>query len=73
MSTEYTFDGLDEWEKNLTQIIDQQYPEEFKQMVIDIAEQDTWKSKRTDSGSDRTFAECLELGNYRKTGRHLLY
>ena len=62
MSTEYTFDGLDEWEKNLAQVIDQQYPEEFKQMV-----------KRTDSGSDWTFAECLELGNYRKTGRHLLY
>ena len=39
MSTEYTFDGLDEWEKNLAQIIDRQYPEEFKQMVIDIAEQ----------------------------------
>lgn len=26
MSTEYTFDGLDEWEKNLAQVIDQQYP-----------------------------------------------
>ena len=24
MSTEYTFDGLDEWEKNLAQIIDRQ-------------------------------------------------
>lgn len=72
MSTEYTFDGLDEWEKNLAQIIDRQYPEEFKQMVIDIAEQ-ALEKQRTDSGSDRTFAGCLELGNYRKTGRHLLY
>ena len=63
MSTEYTFDGLDEWEKNLAQVIDQQYH----------CGADTWKSKRTDSGSDWTFAECLELGNYRKTGRHLLY
>ena len=45
MSTEYTFDGLDEWEKNLAQIIDQQYPEEFKQMVIDIAEQALEKQK----------------------------
>ena len=61
MSTEYTFDGLDEWEKNLAQIIDRQYPEEFKQMVIDIAEQGAWKSKRTDSGSDWTFTGCLEL------------
>ena len=33
MSTEYTFDGLDEWEKNLAQVIDQQYPEEFKQKI----------------------------------------
>ena len=45
MSTEYTFDGLDEWEKNLAQIIDRQYPEEFKQMVIDIAEQALGKAK----------------------------
>ena len=45
MSTEYTFDGLDEWEKNLAQIIDQQYPEEFKQMVIDIAERTLGRAK----------------------------
>ena len=45
MSTEYTFDGLDEWEKNLAQVIDQQYPEEFKQMVIDIAERTLGRAK----------------------------
>lgn len=39
MSTEYTFDGLEEWEKNLAQAIDRQYPEEFERMVLDLAGQ----------------------------------
>ena len=76
MSTEYTFDGLNEWEKNLAQIIDRQYPEEFKQMVIDIAEQALGKAKElaSDLGTDVTAVTgCLELGSYRKAGRHLLY
>lgn len=41
MSTEYTFDGLDEWEKNLAQVIDQQYPEEFKQRLFYFASMET--------------------------------
>ena len=31
--------------KNLAQVIDQQYPEEFKQMVIDIAERTLGRAK----------------------------
>lgn len=37
--TEYRFDGLDEWEKQLSQVIESQYPEEFREMVIDAAKQ----------------------------------
>ncbi|MCM1212914.1 MAG: HK97 gp10 family phage protein [Lachnospiraceae bacterium] len=35
--TDYTFDGLDEWEKRLTEAIESQYPEEFRQMVLNEA------------------------------------
>lgn len=37
--TEYKFDGLEEWEKRLTQAIESQYPAEFRKMVIDLAVQ----------------------------------
>lgn len=39
MVAEYRFEGLDEWEQALSQMIEQQYPEEFKRMVIDVAVQ----------------------------------
>ncbi|MCD7812134.1 MAG: HK97 gp10 family phage protein [Ruminococcus sp.] len=35
--TDYKFDGLDEWEKRLSQVIENQYPDEFRKMVIDVA------------------------------------
>lgn len=37
--TEYKFEGLDEWEKRLSQAIESQYPAEFREMVIDLAVQ----------------------------------
>lgn len=37
--TEYKFDGLDEWEKRLSQAIESQYPDEFQAMVIELAVQ----------------------------------
>lgn len=33
----YLFEGLDEWEKELTEAIRTDFPDEFKQLVIDIA------------------------------------
>ena len=36
-NTEYRFDGLDEWEKSLSQVIESQYPAEFRKMVIKLA------------------------------------
>ena len=40
--TEYRFDGLDEWEKRLSQAIESQYPETFREMVLKLAEE-LWK------------------------------
>lgn len=37
MATEYRFDGLDQLEKKLAQMIEEEYPAEFRQLVIQIA------------------------------------
>lgn len=37
--TDYSFEGLDKWEKQLAEAIDKQYPEEFRKMVIGLAVQ----------------------------------
>lgn len=37
--SDYSFSGLDEWESALSKAIETEYPEEFKKMVIDIANQ----------------------------------
>lgn len=68
MSTEYTFDGLNEWEKNLTQIIDRQYPEEFKQMVIDIAEQALGKAKELTPVQTGRLRDAWNLGAFSRCG-----
>ena len=68
MSTEYTFDGLDEWEKNLAQIIDRQYPEEFKQMVIDIAEQALGKAKELTPVQTGRLRDAWNLKKKKKRG-----
>lgn len=35
--TDYDFSGLDEMEKALSQMIEHEYPEEFRQMVMNVA------------------------------------
>ena len=37
VTSEYQFQDLDRWEKKLAQMIEAEYPAEFKQMVIQIA------------------------------------
>lgn len=46
--TEYRFDGLDEWEKRLTQAIESQYPAEFREMVIKVANE-LWKKVKEET------------------------
>lgn len=33
----YSFEGLEEWENELTQMIEQRFPQEFENMVIQVA------------------------------------
>ena len=36
---EYRMDGLDEWEQALARAVEEQYPEEFRKMVIQVAKE----------------------------------
>ncbi len=38
-STDYSFDGFEEWEQALSKAIATEYPAEFEQMVLDVASQ----------------------------------
>ena len=55
-------------EKNLAQIIDRQYPEEFKQMVIDIAEQALGKAKELTPVQTGRLRDAWNLGTIEKRG-----
>ena len=53
-------------EKNLAQVIDQQYPEEFKQMVIDIAERTLGRAKELTPVQTGHLRNAWNLGTIEK-------
>ncbi len=68
-STDITIEGLDEFERNLSKLIEHDYPEEFKKMVIQIANdlRDTVKDKtpvKTSRLQDNWFVgDIVKRGN----------
>lgn len=67
-NTEYKFDGLDEWEKQLTQVIESQYPTEFRAMVIDLAEQLEGKVKENTPVKSGHLKREWHVGEIEKRG-----
>lgn len=67
-STEYGFDGLDEWEKRLSQAIESQYPAEFREMVIDVAVQLEGKVKDNTPVKTGRLRNEWHVGNIEKRG-----
>jgi len=67
-STEYEFRGLDEWEKRLAKVIEQQYPEEFRRMVIDIAAQLEGRVKERTPVKTSHLRNNWRVGEIRKRG-----
>ena len=53
---------------NLAQVIDQQYPEEFKQMVIDIAERTLGRAKELTPVQTGHLRNAWNLGTIEKRG-----
>ena len=69
--TEYRFDGLDALEQQLSRMIEEEYPAEFRAMVIQIAHELQGKVKeKTPDGPPSGQLEGRP--DYQK-GRHLLY
>ena len=68
MSTEYTFNGLDEWEKNLSRVIAKEYPDEFLAMVIDIALQVLGKTKELTPVDTGLLRNGWNIGDIEKRG-----
>lgn len=67
-STDYRFDGLEEWEKRLTQMIESQYPEEFRKMVIEVASQLEKKVKEKTPVDTGHLRNNWKIGEIQKRG-----
>lgn len=66
--TDYKFQGLDKWEKKLAQMIDSQYPEEFRKMVIDVAVQLEGKVKEKTPVKTARLRNAWRVGKIQKRG-----
>ena len=66
--TEYRLDGLDEWETALARAVDEQYPEEFKQMVIQVAMELQGKVKERTPKKTGRLQNAWTVGEIRKSG-----
>ncbi len=66
--TEFYFDGLDRLEKQLGQMIEQKFPKEFEQMVLDIASKLREKAiEKTEHVTGR-LQDGWKLGKIKKIG-----
>lgn len=66
--TEYRFDGLDEWEQALAKAIDEQYPEEFKAMVVQVAMELQGRVKERTPKMTGRLRNGWMVGEIRKSG-----
>ena len=66
--TEYRMDGLDEWEQELARAIEEQYPEEFKAMVIQMAMELQGKVKEKTPKKTSWLQNNWKVGEVRKRG-----
>lgn len=66
--TEYKFSGLDEWEQALSKVLESQYPEEFRRMVVDIAVQLEGKVKERTPVKTGRLQNEWHLGEIKKLG-----
>lgn len=66
--TEYRFDGLDAWERRLAQLIESQYPAEFREMVLQIASELQTKVKEKTPVKTGILQDSWKVGNIVKRG-----
>lgn len=66
--TAYILEGLDEWEKALTKTIEQEFPEEFKTFVIQLANELKNKVKGHTPVNTSHLQDNWQVGNIVKKG-----
>lgn len=66
--TDYSFDGLDEWEQRLAEAIESQYPEEFRRMVTSVAGQLEKKVKENTPVKTGHLRREWHIGSIEKRG-----
>ena len=67
-TTEYRFDGLDRLEKRLSQMIEQEYPSEFRQLVIQIAYELQGRVKEKTPRQTGRLQDSWTVGKIQKRG-----
>lgn len=67
-STDYRFDGFDAMEKKLTQMIEQEYPAEFKKLVIQIAYELQDRVKENTPRKTGRLQDSWKVGKVEKRG-----
>lgn len=66
--TDYSFEGFDALERQLAQMIEQEFPEEFKQKVIDIAYELQGQVKQRTPHQTGVLQEGWKVGRLEKRG-----
>lgn len=66
--TEYGFDGLDEWEQRLSEAIENQYPAEFREMVVKLARELQRAVKKKTPKDTGHLRNEWHVGNIEKRG-----
>lgn len=67
-TTEYRFDGLGQLEKRLSQMIEQEYPDEFRKMVIQIAYELQGRVKEKTPRKTGLLQDSWKVGKIQKRG-----
>ncbi len=66
--TEYSFDGLDRMERELGRMIEQKFPEEFKRMVLQVAQEVLIETKEKTPQDTSRLLDGWKLGRIKKIG-----
>ena len=66
--TDYSFEGLDEWEQRISEAIESRYPEEFRKMVVDVAVQLEGRVKERTPVKTSRLQNAWRVGDIQKRG-----
>lgn len=66
--SEYTFDGLDDFEQTLSRMIEKEYPQEFRSLVVQVAHELQGRVKENSPKKTGNLRRNWKVGAIRKEG-----